>query len=124
LRSSVKELLIEWINEEIFFLEKIIQLEKLPKSNSDLIDIKEFKLITDLSVPQLGFLIRIFIDSGLIKNKNLRAVTKFFAQFTKTKGSSNLSSGSLSNKFYDQSGNVEEVVKGVIINMLNQIQKY
>jgi hypothetical protein len=124
-RKSIKELLIDWINEEISYLEKLVTLEKLnhaviETSQAD----KEFKLITDLSVAQLGFLIRVFMDSGLFKNENHRAVAKFFATHTKTKGSSAISSGNLLNKFYDVSGNVESAVKGIIINMLNQIQKY
>lgn len=120
--KSLKDLLIDWINEEISYLEKSVILEKLPKNDTDNSEAKEFKLITDLSVSQLGFLLRVFMDSGLFKNKNHRAVARFFARHTKTKGSAAISPGNLLNKFYDVSGNVEEVVKGVVFDMLNQIR--
>lgn len=123
-RKSIKELFIDWINEEIIYLEKSMAITKLPKELSNNLEENDFKLLTDLSVSQLGFLIRVFIDSGLFKNENDRAIAKFFAQHTKTKGSSEISPGNLLNKFYDVNGNVEEVVKGIIIKMLNQIQKY
>lgn len=122
--KSLKDLLIDWINEEISYLEKAIALEKLPKIDTETSEAKEFKLITDLSVSQLGFLLRVFMDSGLFKNKNHRAVARFFARHTKTKGSAAISPGNLLNKFYDVSGNVEEVVKGIVFDMLNQIRKY
>ncbi len=121
--KSLKDLLIDWINEEISYLEKAIALEKLPKIDTvTTSEEKEFKLITDLSVSQLGFLLRVFMDSGLFKNKNHRAVARFFARHTKTKGSVAISPGNLLNKFYDVSGNVEEVVKGIVFDMLNQIR--
>jgi hypothetical protein len=123
-RKSIKDLLIDWINEEITYLEKSATLQKQPQARVDASLEKTFKLITDLSVPQLGFLIRLFLDSGLFKNKSYRAVAAFFAQHTKTKGSAAISPGNLANKFYDVTGNVEEVVKGILFKMLNQIQKY
>lgn len=122
--KSIKDLLIDWISEEISYLEKAVTLEKLPKIDTITSEEKEFKLITDLSVSQLGFLLRVFMDSGLFKNKNHRAVAQFFARHTKTKGSSAISPGNLLNKFYDVTGNVEEVVKGIVFDMLNQIRKY
>ncbi|NJK97049.1 MAG: hypothetical protein HC905_20895 [Bacteroidales bacterium] len=123
-RKSIKELLIDWINEEINYLEKSFNLRKNPIAEAETSEDKSFKLITDLSVPQLGFLLRIFMESGLFKNKNHRAVAKFFAKHTKTKGSASISPGNLSNKFYDVTGNVEQVVKDIVFNMLNQIRKY
>jgi len=83
----------------------------------------EFKLITDLSVPEYAFLLRTFVETGLYKNKDKdKPLTRLFALKTKTKGTASVSPENLRKLFYKDDYKVREAVKVVVIKMLNYIQ--
>lgn len=83
----------------------------------------DFKLNTKLSVPQLAYLTKIFIESGVLQNRNQREVLKFLAQFVRTKKAENISAESLRSKFYNVEENTKETVKDVLIGLLNHIRR-
>jgi len=122
-QRSIKGLLSEWIIEEVYHLDKSLHksLTKAPIVQNKLDE--NFKIQTDLSVPQYAFLLRTFVETGLFKNKDQdKALTKLFAFITKTKGAENISPESLRKLFYKDDEKVREVVKTAIIKMLNYIQ--
>jgi hypothetical protein len=122
-QRPIKGLLSEWIIEEIDHLDKSLHKSltqaQIVKNKID----ENFKIQTDLSVPQYAFLLRTFVETGLFKNKDQdKALTKLFALITKTKGAENISPESLRKLFYKDDEKVREVVKTAIIKMLNYIQ--
>lgn len=121
--KSLKDSIIEWIDEEMSFLEKRQQLTLniAVKPSEGLPD--DFKLNTKLSVPQLAYLTKIFIESGVLQNRNQREVLKFLAQFIRTKKAENISAESLRSKFYNVEENTKETVKDVLIGLLNHIRR-
>lgn len=121
-RKPLKEMLAMWIREELEYREKTTKLicNTIMEEKSG----GEFSLITDLSVPQFAFLVRVFLDTGLFKNQNHRAVARFFAKYIRTRGGNVISPESLTNKFYERNGKVEDSVKGILIQMINQIHRY
>ncbi|MEC7753716.1 MAG: hypothetical protein VYB44_06775 [Bacteroidota bacterium] len=121
--KSLKDSIIEWIDEEMSFLEKRQQLTLniAVKPSESLPD--DFKLNTKLSVPQLAYLIKIFIESGVLQNRNQREVLKFLAQFVRTKKAESISAESLRTKYYNVEENTKEAVKDILIELLNRIRK-
>lgn len=121
--KSIKDLLSEWIVEEICHLENNLhRLTINSQVQQNQID-SNFKLITELSVPQYAFLLRTLVETGLYKNKNDDAkLTKLFALNTKTKGTLVISPKSLRQHFYKDDNKTREVVKTAIIKILNYIQ--
>lgn len=120
----IKELISEWLVEEICFLDKTRKLQS--KNTLELQSTTDdFKMSTPLSVPQLGFLLRTFIETGLISNKKQDiAIAKLFASKTKTKGREEISAKSLRQHFYKEDENARKAVKQTIINILNYIQRF
>lgn len=122
-QKSIKELLSEWIIEEHVHIENNAHRLAINSPASENQTIQNFKLVTDLSVPQLAFLIRSFMQTGLYKNKNDDVrIAKLFASNTKTKGTLTISPKSLRQHFYKNDDKTREVVKTAIIKILNYIQ--
>jgi hypothetical protein len=120
---SIKELLSEWIIEEINHLNKTYQKSSSQNQITPNQFDENFKLVTDLSVPQYAFLLRTFVETGLFKNKDQdKPLTKLFAQNTQTKGAETISPKSLRQHFYKDDIKTREVVKNVVIKILNYIQ--
>ncbi len=121
--KSLKEQISDWIAEETFFLEKKQQLTlnlslKRPES-----DMSNFKLLTELSVPQAAYLVRLFIETGLFKNNNIIEVVRFFAKHIQTKRTENISIESFRSKFYNADRSSRETIKDLLIKLLNQARK-
>lgn len=115
--NSLSEMLLKWISEEITFFEK-------DYGNSETIEKDSFKFLTELTVPQLAFILRLFFDTKIILNDNNKAAVQFLAQHSKSKSGDQISPTSLLNKFYIIKPNVVEEVKGILIRLLNQLHKY
>ncbi|MCV9387891.1 hypothetical protein [Reichenbachiella ulvae] len=122
-QKSLKENLLDWLDEEVLYLEKQQQLSLNLSPNKYEDFPMDFKLHTNLSVAQLAYLIKVFIDSGVFKNRNQREVLRFLARFMRTKRAENVSAESLRTKFYNVEHNTKEGVKDLLINMINHIRK-
>lgn len=121
--KPLKDCLIEWLDEEICFLEKRRQLSLNISVRQSEAAPKDFKLITNLSVSQLAYLLKVFVDSGVILNKNQRDIIKFVSGGISTKKTESVSPDSLRSKFYNVEDSTKGAVKDLLINMLNQVRK-
>ena len=81
------------------------------------------RLQTDMSVAQLGYLIRIMIEVGIIKNTNQRDVLRLFSGIVKTKHADTISPESLRTRFYNIEENTRLAIKDLVIKMLNFVNK-
>ncbi len=122
-QESIKERVGNWIYEELAHYEKIHQLSlKFPEENI-LEGQENFKLMTDLSVSQFAYFIRLLIETGVIQNKNQKEVISFFANHLKTKKTDKISISSFHNKYYNIDYNTKEDIRERIIKLLNKTQK-
>lgn len=119
----IRNQVINWLVEEIAFLEKelqtrvVLSLPALPtQSNS-------FKLHVELSVPQLGYLLKLLFESGVLKKQYQPEVIKLIAANVRTNHIESISAESLRTKFYNVDENTKEAVKEIVIKMLNEINK-
>ncbi|MEO5602511.1 MAG: hypothetical protein ABIR06_16435, partial [Cyclobacteriaceae bacterium] len=78
--------LAEWLSHELDYYRQKQQLLTLPDLREHGLD-KDFKLNFDISVSQLAYLFKAFIDTGVIRNKNTSQLIRFLVKFVKTKKS-------------------------------------
>jgi hypothetical protein len=121
-QTEIKEFVIQWILEEISFLEKKLQLAGIPGVEQQIKE-QNFKVTTELSVPQVACLIRLLVESGVIKNKNKTELIQFYARYTQSKRKENITFQSFRSKFYNIDEFSKQEIKKLIIHLLNEINK-
>lgn len=98
-RRNIREQIVDWISEEIIYLDSS---KKLLKKEDHRIKPnmapKKFRL--DLSVEQIGVLIKIAVDAKIIQTEELRPFVRFVAEHFSSKKSENISESNLYNKTY------------------------
>lgn len=119
---EIKEQICSWLEEEIEFINKKINLDSLfattPKTGEN-----NPKILMDLSVAQISYFINILIQSGIIKHTNQREVFRMIADNFKTNVTENISIDSLSSKYYNVESSTKNVMKEKIIELLNLTKK-
>lgn len=120
-QKTLKELLLDWLNDEITFLEKKRLLNSDIKVEPKDMKLTNFKITTGFSVSQVAYFIKLLVDVGAITNNNHREIVNFFASSIKTQKANNISPESFRTKFYNTEFSTIEVVKDLIIKMLNKI---
>jgi len=117
---SIREQLMDWILEEIQYLEKKLQLSSTVSVKDEEFAKTDFKIEFDISVSQLACLIKVFIEAGIIQNKNISELIRFLSRFVKTKRSENISNESFRIKYY----NVESGTKQSVRNLFHTAISY
>jgi hypothetical protein len=118
--KSLKTQLSEWVIEEIIYLEKKQQLSfafKVDKTTESSMR-KDFKILTESSVPQIAYFVRILMETGLIKN-----VIRFFSKHFRTARVETISPDSFRSKFYNTEHTAKEAVKDDVQKLLNHMTK-
>lgn len=100
LRKSLKQQLLSWLSKELSYLEKF-EANVVAPGELDLW--KDFKVQTNLSVPQLGRLIGLLLEQGIILNSNKKELALFFSVFFTSVQTDYIAAGSLRISFYDKS---------------------
>ncbi len=106
--------LSEWILEEVQFLERKRDLTTSSQVAEKEFAKKDFKLEFDMSVSQFAFFIKSFIETGVIRNKNISELIRFLARFVKTKRSENISYESFRIKYYNVENTTKDSVKSTL----------
>jgi hypothetical protein len=115
------ERLSGWILEEIQYLEKRRQLLRAPSSKDEPFIRDDFKLEVDISVSQLACLIKVFIEAGIIQNKNISELIRFLSKFVKTKKSESFSNESFRIKYYNVESNTKRAVRNLFHTVISYI---
>jgi len=118
---GIKEQLLEWLAHELDYVQLKLQLGVASKN--DLVIKKDFKLIFDMSVANLAFLFKLFIETGIIQNKNASEVIRFLTKFVKTKKSETVSYESFRIKYYNTESGTKDAVKKILQSLVNSISK-
>ena len=119
--SDVRQQLLEWITCELDYLHQKEGLQLPLKTESQIKS--DFKIIFDLSVSQLAYIFKIFIDTGIIQNKNTSEIIRFLSRFVKTKRAESVSYESLRIKFYNTESGTKDAVKKTLQSLLSYINK-
>lgn len=114
---NLKEQVLEWLSLELNYLQDKRKLQFSCLSQADVLR-KDFKVIFNLSVSQLAFLIRTFVETGVIQNKNTSELIRFTAKFVKTKKAEAISFDSFRTKFYNIETGTKDAAKKMVQSML------
>jgi len=121
--NSLKEMLVDWITEEIYVLEKEHQYNCSNETDKKQFVSGGIKLPVNLSVPQLAYITRVFVKIGLIGNIKLTDLLDFLSINMLTKKAENLSAKNLNNHYYAPDDKSTAVVKTYMIEAINEINK-
>jgi hypothetical protein len=118
---SLKEQLVDWITEEISYLERLLALTQKNLLSSGAIP-TDFKVQTDLSLSQLAYMLRIFIDSKIIQNKNLSDILRFVSKCYQVKHQ-NISYESFRVRYYNPEESIRKGVRSILLQLVDYINK-
>lgn len=113
---SIKERLLDWIREEISYIEKFPNKTVAHQSSEEKINIGS-------SVPQLGSIIAIMVKLGFITERERKKLVKMFARGFKTMNSPMISEKHLYNQSKDPASSAREWVKNNMIKAINLINE-
>lgn len=119
---SIKHQLTSWVEEEITYLNKKIQLTTAPRELNLFSDQEKVKLQSGLTVAQLAFFFKLQADVGIISHKIQRDIFRHIAENYQTSKVSEISVESLKNKYYQVDNSTIEAIKDKTIEILNQIK--
>ena len=127
-RQAIKELLSHYIAGELVYLAECHQQQGAEpvlnfKERAEKFD---FKLPLSLTVPQLRFIVQLFIDVGVFKVEygQIFTVMKFFADHVSTTGAEHMSAESLYKKPAKPNAKVRDEVEQVLKDMAERLQVY
>lgn len=115
---SIKDQIISWLDEEIEYCTRKINLDsnqfRVPQEN----EIKT-KFLSSLSVAQLSCFFGLLMETEIIKHKNQTDVLKFVAQNFRTKNTEKISLDSLRVKYYNVETGTKTAIREKIIELLS-----
>ena len=95
--------------------------EQLPVAN---ITVDEnVKIITPLSVAQLAYIFRVFIETKTLETDNLSNLFRFVAEHISTARQEEISLDSIRNKFYKPLAAVKESVLDLLVKQVSYVRK-
>jgi hypothetical protein len=118
--DSITSQLSVYIAEEMHYLDRVSQLT----SHTEPIGAKEFsdfKLKFQMSVPQLAYLTKLFVDQKILLNSNVSQVLNFLSRFAITKHAETVSYSSIRAKFYNVESGTKKAVKNLLTDIIRQI---
>ena len=121
LKHPIKEQLIDWLGEELTHLEKSYQLTQRNLVVSGPVS-ADFKVQTDLSLSQLAYLLRIFVDSKMVINKNLSEVLRFISRAFQVKNQ-NILYESFRVRYYNPEESIRKSVRSLLLQLVDYINQ-
>jgi hypothetical protein len=115
---SIKNQIINWIEEEIEYLNKKNSIEK-SKSFQVIHKEESEKISTNLSVAQLSYFFGLLSQNGILKPKSQSELFRFIAANFKTKSTTTISESSIKNKFYNVETTTVNKVCEKLIEIIN-----
>lgn len=118
--DSVKTTFKAWLTEEMKYVSK--QLKNYSPAQLNLYQRDDIKIETSLSVAETAYFAKLMYASGLTTNASQQEVLQVISKTVKTKKTTNLSLGSLQNKYYEVEDRTKESIKKMLLSMLNNIK--
>lgn len=123
MRPPLQNKMQSWLAEEIVYYKEISATSGGGHLPDELARWKDFKIQTIFSVPQIGHILKLLLDSGIYVNKNRAEVLDFFSFFFTSVKQDSISPGSLRNNFYNDNAAVSRSVRDILMQLVNQSHK-
>jgi hypothetical protein len=118
---SIRDQLIQWSQLELnYYLQKVSNSSKTIEASANQTDVR-VKL--DLSVAQLAYFIRLFIEEGLLDQNNITPLIRKIAGVFETKRSDTISAKSLENRYYNVELGTRQSTRTILTNMIRRIDE-
>ncbi|HEX5170948.1 MAG TPA: hypothetical protein VFW11_17355 [Cyclobacteriaceae bacterium] len=121
LAPSLKDQLCGYLLDEIHHLERVQLLFVASGSRPGVVS--TFKLKLETSVSQLAYLLRIFMETKVVRNDNVAELLRFLSKFVMTKRTENISVESFRIKFYNVESGTRDSVRSLLMDMVRYIDK-
>lgn len=121
--ESIREQLRIFYREKKDNIKQRIELRRSEIQDSKLWEENE-KAQINLPVPQIGFLIRLFMEQGLIPKEDIGKTFSYYAKHFRTPNTSFISADSLQKKSLDVEFSTARKMKGHLIGMVNWINEH
>lgn len=122
-RISHREQIVNWVEEKINYMSQSFVRKKPNLTLSTTLPENKTKILLNLSVAQVSYFFNLMHLVGIIKHKNQRDIFRFIAENFKTANTENISTISISSKYYNPESSTQEAVKSKVIEMLNILKK-
>lgn len=116
-QPTVKKILLEWIFQELAYLESTADFSEIKDVQDDA------KLHTSLSVPVLALFTRLFKDSGIFTNSNQTEILMFMSTHFTTQRKLEVSYGHLKSKYYQIDEGTKKKVYDHLMEMALRCKK-
>ena len=115
---NIKQQIVAWIEEEIDYHLRIINLQKpsviIPNEN-----VIRSKIVSGISVAQLSYTFNLLSQVGVINERNQMDIFRFIADNFKTKSAEQISINSIKTKSYNVESSTKAAVREKMIAILN-----
>lgn len=115
---SIKEQIVNWIEEEIDYLSKKKSVV-ISSKQEDTFTQSRVKIQTSLSVAQLAYFFKLLMMVKIIINKNHSEIFRFIAENFSAKEAATISAKSVKSKFYNVEWSTITSIRDFIIDLLN-----
>jgi hypothetical protein len=123
-RESLRNLLSNWLEQEITFIEKKRQLTlMISPGGARVAEPDTFKVKTSLSVAQLAYSVRLLKESGIIVNDNKAEVIRFFSKHFSSVNNQNISQESFRSKYFGFETSAVTSIQGILNKMISISKK-
>lgn len=122
-QTGLQQQLHHWVSEEIYCRKETAGSLSNNVSTDDVLRWKGFKITTRFSVAQLGYAIKLLVDTGILISSNRKELLEFFSVFFGAANQENISARSLRNNFYNGDAAAVNAVRETLILLLNQSKK-
>ena len=122
--TSLKDQITMWLEEEIKYLNKKNAISKTESDINLFSETEKIKIDTSLTVAQLALFFKLMSDVGIVTNKTQNDIFKHLAENYQTANASEISIGSIKNKYYNIENVSIELIKQKTIEMLNHLKGY
>jgi hypothetical protein len=122
--QSLKHQLTDWIAQEMEYLESRIQrmTDLTDKGESISERFNLFKIKLDLSVAQLAYLIRVFVEVKIIQSPNVALLLRYLSKIVQTKRTESIALPSVQGKYYKTESSTKKAIRNLLLQMIKHIE--
>lgn len=120
---SISSQLNGYIVEEIDHLERLQQLTSNPTSRSLETLLGSYKIQFEMSVAQIAYLVKLFIEIRIMVTNNVTGLLRFLSKFLVSKRTESFTYDSFRTKFYNVESSTKQSVKIILLKMVDHINK-
>lgn len=115
--------LSDWISQEMSYLETKLQRLTNTDEQQKVDSTDTFKVKFDLSVAQLIYLVKVFVELKIIQGKNVISLLRFIPNFAQTKRSESLGFSSIKSRYYKPESSTKKAIRDLLLRMVKYIEK-